>query len=197
MNKKGFTLVELILVIIIIGIISLVTIPNIMEALHASKSQNGETIEKLLLHNLELYNTDYKEDLWCLEKSDCTDVDQDGDSTNNVIVTTKNIDYADLVNMNPDIDMGECLLQNIVNDENKNASLSITKTETITTNIVDGVEKKYYDYKYAFSAKIICGTDFDSTTNTDSGAIERGEYTLKVATATQMNNERIYYKTEN
>ncbi len=64
MNKKGFTLVELMLVIVIIGIISVITIPNIMEALDDSRTEGGSTMEKTLKKQLELYNTDKEEDMW-------------------------------------------------------------------------------------------------------------------------------------
>ena len=41
MNKKGFTLVEILLVVVILGIISAITIPNIMESLSESKVEAG------------------------------------------------------------------------------------------------------------------------------------------------------------
>ena len=94
MNKKGFTLVELMLVIIIIGIIGVITIPNIMEALDSSKKESGSSIEKVLLKDLELYNTDNAEDLW-------------GDSTD---AGCKSVSINDLLESNPDINLGECLL---------------------------------------------------------------------------------------
>ena len=149
MNKKGFTLTELIVVIVIIGIISLITIPNIMKALQKSREQNGETIEKLLVHNLELYNNDYKEDLWCLEKSYCTDDDEIDDGKSNTIVSVKYISYKDLSFVNPDIDMGDCLLQNVTDEETgENTSLSITKIEIITN---PGTENEKHDYKYTYN----------------------------------------------
>ena len=100
MNKNGFTLVELILVVVIIGIISAITIPSIMDALSESKTTGGETVEKILETNLELYNTDNKEDLWCLEDSNCSD-------TKHYIFVT----LDELYEFNPDIDFGDCVLK--------------------------------------------------------------------------------------
>ena len=142
MNKKGFTLVELILVVVIIGIISAITIPNIMEALDESKAEGGESIEKMLEQNLELYNTDSENDIWCLSYS--------GISCNDYNIGIKNISIGDLYNKNPDIDMGQCLLQ-------PGDSLTITRA-------VDGT--------YTYTAKIICSKNFDSFNDDDKIATE-------------------------
>lgn len=131
MNKKGFTLVELILVVVIIGIISAITIPSIMDALSESKTTGGETVEKLLETNLELYNTDNKEDLWCLEDSKC-----ESDDPNKTCIT---VQLNDLYSMNPDIDFGDCVLKD-------NNSLVIRRD---TDN-----------NSYTYSANIVCSKGF-------------------------------------
>ena len=128
MNKKGITLVELLLVIVIIGILSFMVIPNIMEALNRNKAEGGESIEKLLEKNLELYNKDNEEDIW----SSINNPDMTGCFDGN---TYKCVKIEDLYESNPDIDMGECLLKN---DE----SLLITRDEN--------------GKRYKYSAKIIC-----------------------------------------
>ena len=130
MNKKGFTLVELLLVIVIIGIIGAITIPNIMESLNASKAEGGESVEKLLEKNLELYNMDHEEDLWC------NSADPGCVSKSEHIVTVQ-----ELYNMNPDIDMGECLLTT----DNSLKIISIGEDN---------------NRKYRYSAEIICSKDF-------------------------------------
>ena len=142
MNKNGFTLVELILVVVIIGIISAITIPSIMDALSESKATGGESVEKLLETNLELYNTDHKEDLWCLEDSNCTDDENKK--------TCINVSLNELYNMNPDIDFGDCVL-------NDNNSLVIKRD--IETN------------SYTYSANIVCSKNFKNDTDhiLDSG----------------------------
>lgn len=144
MNKKGFTLVELVLVIVIIGIISAITIPSIMSALSESKATGGESVEKLLETNLELYNTDHKEDLWCLEGSDCSD------ASNYIYVT-----LAELYNMNPDIDFGDCVLKD-------SRSLMIERTSNTE--------------KFTYYANIMCSKQFknDSTHIFDEGKYSNG-----------------------
>ena len=142
MNKNGFTLVELILVVVIIGIISAITIPSIMDALSESKATGGESVEKLLETNLELYNTDHKEDLWCLEDSICIDDENKK--------TCINVSLNELYNMNPDIDFGDCVLKD-------NNSLVIKRD--IETN------------SYTYSANIVCSKNFKNDTDhiLDSG----------------------------
>ena len=131
MNKNGFTLVELILVVVIIGIISVITIPSIMDALSESKTTGGETVEKILETNLELYNTDNKEDLWCLEDSNCTGPEL----TKSCISVSINTLYS----MNPDIDFGDCVLKDA-------SSLMIKRTPNTE--------------KFTYYANIMCSKDF-------------------------------------
>ena len=141
MNKNGFTLVELILVVVIIGIISAITIPSIMDALSESKTTGGETVEKILETNLELYNTDNKEDLWCLEDSNCSNTEL-AKSCISVSINT-------LYSMNPDIDFGDCVLKD-------NNSLVI---------------KRLDNGNFTYSANIVCSKEFKNDTNhiLDSG----------------------------
>ncbi|MGM9878671.1 MAG: type II secretion system protein [Bacilli bacterium] len=155
MNKKGFTLVELILVVVILGIISAITIPSIMNALSESKTQGGESVEKLLETNLELYNTDHKEDIWCLENSIC-----DGETQGR---TCYNVVLEDLYNINPDIDFGDCVLQ----------------------NDSDSLVIKFKDGKFSYSANIICSKDFK---NDDNHILDLGADTSKVYYETKEHN---------
>lgn len=94
MNKKGFTLIELISVIIILTVIAAMIMPNIIKYLDKNRREASESIEKLLINNLELYNTDKEKDLWN-EDTECI---------------TVNIE--DLMNYNQDINLGDCLLSN-------------------------------------------------------------------------------------
>ena len=97
MNKKGFTLVEVLLVVVIIGIIGVITIPNIIDSLQASREKSGKTVENILLNSLELYNEDHKIDLWDYTSDTATDINK-----------CKSITLATLKTFNPDINMGEC-----------------------------------------------------------------------------------------
>ena len=80
MNKKGFTLVELILIITLMAVISVIVIPNILDALSSSKQQKYESLYNLVEKNMKLYNDKYSVDLWsnnktffdfCEESSNC------------------------------------------------------------------------------------------------------------------------------
>ena len=64
MNKKGFTLIELIAVLIILTVITAMIMPNIVKYIDKNREESALSIEKLLIHNLELYNTDKEKDLW-------------------------------------------------------------------------------------------------------------------------------------
>lgn len=129
MKNKGFTLVELILVVVIMGIISAIVIPSIMKGLSDSEKQGGESVEKLLINNLKLYNDDNKFDIWCSENNDIGECQGNNDPW---IVSIDNL-YA----FNPDINMGECLLQD-------KDSLYITNTEK----------------GFTYTAKIICSKNY-------------------------------------
>lgn len=147
MKNKGFTLVELILVVVILGILSAIVIPGIMKSLNESRRDSGESIEKILKENLELYNIDHKDDIWCSENS------KDDGLENDPVLNTNCkkpgeydiVSVSDLYSTNPDIDMGECLLQ----DSN---SLKIIRDES--------------GDKFKYEVKIVCGKDIrDSSGN--------------------------------
>ncbi|MDO4369503.1 MAG: type II secretion system protein [bacterium] len=131
MNKKGFTLVEIILVVVILGIISAITIPNIMESLRQNKVDAGENVEKILLENLKLYTKNNENEWWCDPNTgygvECGSRPQTG---------TKAIPLEDLKKgANQDIDMNDCTLKN---------------TMTVTRTGSSG------NYKYDYNVKIVC-----------------------------------------
>lgn len=70
MNKKGFTLIELILVITLMAIISVLVIPNIMDSLSSSKDEKYKSMVKLVQKNMKYYNEKNEVDLWSADASD-------------------------------------------------------------------------------------------------------------------------------
>jgi prepilin-type N-terminal cleavage/methylation domain len=72
MNRKGFTLVELISVLVVLALIVLVAFPNILKAIQNTDSVMNEATKELLLANSKSYfqdNFDYNE-----TKSECVNV---------------------------------------------------------------------------------------------------------------------------
>ena len=57
MNKKAFTLVELLAVIVIIGIIGLIAVPNVVKLTNSSKIETIENTTKMLAKAAEDYYT--------------------------------------------------------------------------------------------------------------------------------------------
>lgn len=144
MKNKGFTLVELILVVVILGILSAIVIPGIMKSLNESRRDSGESIEKILKENLELYNIDHKDDIWCSENSKDDGLENDtGLNTNCKKPGDSHIvPVSALYSTNPDIDMGECLLQN-------SNSLKIIRDDS--------------GDKFKYEVKIVCGKNLKDT----------------------------------
>lgn len=144
MKNKGFTLVELILVVVILGILSAIVIPGIMKSLSESRRDSGESIEKVLKENLELYNIDHKDDIWCSENSKDDGLENDPGLNPNCKRPGDSfiVSVSDLYSTNPDIDMGECLLQ----DSN---SLKITRDDS--------------GDKFKYEVKIVCGKNLKDT----------------------------------
>lgn len=144
MKNKGFTLVELILVVVILGILSAIVIPGIMKSLNESRRDSGESIEKMLKENLELYNIDHKDDIWCSENSKDDGLENDPVLNTNCKKPGESdiVSVSDLYSTNPDIDMGECLLQN-------SNSLKITRDDS--------------GDKFKYEVKIVCGKNLKDT----------------------------------
>ena len=149
-NKKGLTLVELLLVLVIITIILILAIPSIMKAIEENRKRSGETVEKVLIKNLELYNKDNESDFW-----------RNNEDKGCIVV-----DYKDLLAMNPDIKLGECLIN--INDNN--AGLVIKKENT---------------GQYSFKASIVCGKGIKSLSD--------NKYVYNEAGSTDAD---IYYKSQ-
>ena len=63
MNRKGFTLVELLAIIALISIITLIAIPSIRYANKKITNKNYETKKELIKAAAEEYGDDYKEEI--------------------------------------------------------------------------------------------------------------------------------------
>ena len=181
MNKKGFTLVEVILVIVIIGIIVVLAIPNILNEIDQNRVDSAKSIEKLLGQNLEMYNNDkmyggyklfdrvnsagkkiriydIKSDLWNIEEM----IDPGS--------YCQYVDYSEIVNLNNDIKLGECLL---LTPDKGLIIERVVKPEKANSN--------NYLVSYNYYANIICGKHLMS----DNGYSLTGGY----------NESSVYYKT--
>lgn len=89
-NKKGFTLVEVLLVVVLLAIIALITVPSIIKTLNKNNDRKYIEYENILKENLKLYATDHSEELF---------------SNGNLEV---GVSYDELLKTNPDINIGDC-----------------------------------------------------------------------------------------
>ena len=58
MNKKGLTLVEMLLVVVLIGVIGLIVLPNISKMLNQADDKEVVGKAKLLIETLRMYVKD-------------------------------------------------------------------------------------------------------------------------------------------
>ena len=121
MNKKGFTLVELILVITLMAVISVLVIPNILDALSSSKQQKYESLYKLVEKNMKHYNDKYSIDLWNNENTffDFCEGDTQGCSSG----------IEKLKESGSDLNLDDCVINTMTitkNDAKYNYSLTMT-----------------------------------------------------------------------
>lgn len=64
MNKKAFSIIELLITVVIISIIISIALPSIYSILRKNKEKNYEEYNTYLKDNLHMYNIDLQEDLW-------------------------------------------------------------------------------------------------------------------------------------
>ena len=103
MNKKGFSLVEMLLVLVLISIVFAIILPNIMKMTNSSREKEIEGYKKLITENLEMYVIDKEKSI--------------GNST---VIT-----LDELKNVNPDIDIDNCTVGNItITKEQKDTLVS-------------------------------------------------------------------------
>lgn len=130
MNKKGLTLVEMLLVVVLIGVIGLIVLPNISKMLNQADDKEVEGKAKLLRETLRMYVKDNEDTLnWSYDGK-------------NRILNKSSVDIEDLVGTtgaNPDL---------------KNIGCSITDL-----NVVGTPNDNIYDTSYTYTYKICiqCG----------------------------------------
>lgn len=62
-NKKGFTLIETLMVIALIGIISLILVPNVIFLINKNKTESCENLKKNIISATKIYVNEKKYDL--------------------------------------------------------------------------------------------------------------------------------------
>ncbi len=60
MNKKGFTLIEILVVLVLVSIIVVISIPSISDLLDSSKEQSKEEVINMVTTAAEIYASDYE-----------------------------------------------------------------------------------------------------------------------------------------
>ena len=91
MNKKGFTLIELIIVITILGIISVLAAPSIVQLLKTNQEKGYVAYEELIKNTIRSYVIDKDEDLF-LEGNNVETIELNTLKKNN---STLNLDHED------------------------------------------------------------------------------------------------------
>ena len=133
-NKRGFTLVEVLLVIVIISIITLLVMPNISDILSTGKNKKYKTIEDMVRTSLELYNIDYKEDLWSNKFSE-------NNTDENVETYDREKAETIIKQANPDLDLDGCEIEKLI--------ITRTGTDTFTYDVCISCSDNYESpYKY-------------------------------------------------
>ena len=117
MNKKGFTLVEVLLVIVLIAMVTAIVLPNITDSIETSKEKKFESYASLVKDNLEMYVMDNKEDLWA-------------EGANGTI----SIVESDLRARTKEMDIGDCTIKSLSASRTAN---NYTYSVTITCNNKD------------------------------------------------------------
>jgi len=65
MNRKGFTMIELLMVIVIIAVLSIIMIPNIMTIINKNKENNIKAFENNVISAAKAYISDNKYNYNC------------------------------------------------------------------------------------------------------------------------------------
>lgn len=128
MNKKGLTLVEMLLVVVLIGVIGLIVLPNISKMLNQADDKEVVGQAKLLRETLRMYVKDNEDTLnWSYDGK-------------NRILNISSVDMKSFYSTNPDF----------------SSSCSITDLNVVgvpNDNINDNIYDTSYTYKYRVCIK--------------------------------------------
>lgn len=159
MNRKGFTLIELIAIIVIIGLTTIIIVPNILEISKESKETSYNTLVKSIVTSSELY---YEE----CEYGDLSDTSKYGsyacNISNNTITTTLGaLANTGLLKVSNTKIVNDKEIKAVINpkDDNDISDCQIT-IEKITKTVTDtnGIENKKVTYKVTNNSGSNCPT---------------------------------------
>ena len=89
LNRKGFTLVEVLAVVVILGIIMLIAIPNVNKLIIRNKKENCEAMKKNIINATKNYFSDYRYKV-SVKIDDCT-----SENTQAKVLSINNIELKD------------------------------------------------------------------------------------------------------
>ena len=87
LNRKGFTLVEMLAVVIILGILATIMVPTITAVIEKNKDDNYKNLEKSIISAAKVYISDHRYDITLDPATSCNDN------------PTRNIESVDTVNL--------------------------------------------------------------------------------------------------
>lgn len=122
MNKKGFTLVELLAIVVLIGVIAAVAVPNITKEINNNEKEQENQLNKKIENASKLYAAKYHADklindsrtgdiifylsdleddgVLSLSKDECTDKDTKTKKTAKILINVAaEYNYEDLKNL--------------------------------------------------------------------------------------------------
>lgn len=142
MKLKNLTKKEKIL-LIIIALVIIALIVFVFIKIFSNDSLKGEEIENMLRNNLELYNQENENNLWCL------DTNKEGCIPNGELI----ISFDEISNFNKDIDLGDCLL---ADSQSLSIARGINGDYTYNARVI--CSKDFQDVDY----NIATGEDFEN-----------------------------------
>ena len=182
-NKKGFTLVELLVAIVIMGIITAIAIPMIRNIREGNENKEYQTYAESLKHAAKLYLSSYEEDLFGREESGCA------------IISYQQLKKRDLIKDIP-IDKTTC--------EGNDTFVKVVKidgkygysTSIVCGERVDGTLKETYKYpKEGIPSADICSVQSDiimgisaNPASSNSNKYKRRSIKLKIMSDTGIDN---------